>query len=255
MEGEKDFTIVRHFAKILGHRELAAGLDITTVSSDGQSSKERVKNLTWAFQKTLSMPLAIAAVYDRDFLSEEEVSENIRQLSLDLSLVHYLQRKEIENYLLVPSVLERAFQSALEDKERRTGIKNSSPLNIRATLSEIVEGQKSYLLSQYISCRVDFLKRGKQSTATLTQETVELFESSWSNDAAKINIISGKQALRDLRARIQDKYKISITDYRIVESFQRNEIPEDLVNLIELLESFRTCKPDLATRNAVKTTL
>jgi len=241
-EGEKDFGILREFARLCGMSELAAGCDITIVSSGGQSSKDRVKNVAWAFEKTLSMPLSIAAVYDRDFLSAEEVADNSTELLTRLSLVHYLQRKEIENYLLSAEVLQRALQSALADKARRTGLSAELPLDVSKALERITSAQKSYLLAQYIANRVEYLSQIKKSAATITQETAEWFESAWENTNMRMTLVSGKQTLQELRTEIQNKHSISMANHRIVESFRTSEIPEELTNLLSSLERFRKVK-------------
>lgn len=241
-EGEKDFGILREFARLCGMSELAAGCDITIVSSGGQSSKDRVKNVAWAFEKTLSMPLSIAAVYDRDFLSAEEVADNSTELLTRLSLVHYLQRKEIENYLLSAEVLQRALQSALADKARRTGLSAELPLDVSKALERITSAQKSYLLAQYIANRVEYLSQIKKSAATITQETAEWFESAWENTNMRMTLVPGKQTLQELRTEIQNKHSISMTNHRIVESFRTSEIPEELTNLLSSLERFRKVK-------------
>lgn len=242
-EGDKDFGIIRQFARQLGYTELSAELIFTTVTSDGQSSKDRVKNLAWVFEKSLSTSLVVGAVYDRDFLSAEEVAENTAELLERIAFACYLERKEIENYLLVPSVIQRALDAALDDKARRSGATRETAMDVTEALEEIAQQQKAYLQGQYIAKRVEFLGKATRSRASITQDTLEWFDSKWIDMISRMTIVSGKPTLNSLRTQIQDRHNITITDHRIIESFRKNEIPHDLVMLLTALETFRKQKP------------
>lgn len=52
----------------------------------------------------------------------------------------------------------------------------------------------------------------------------------------------GKQILRMLRDEVQRLYCVNLTDIKIIDEFMRNEIPSDLIILIENLEDFRASK-------------
>ena len=61
-----------------------------------------------------------AVVLDRDFRSDEEVDALTSDLSSQFVFARSLARKEIENYVLVPSVLDRAIQKAVRRQARRS---------------------------------------------------------------------------------------------------------------------------------------
>jgi hypothetical protein len=43
-----------------------------------------------------------------------------------------------------------------------------------------------------------------------------------------------------LRNAIQEDYKVNLTDVQVIDEFEKDEIPDDLLDLIEQLELFRT---------------
>ena len=110
VEGDDDFRLLRRFARRLGYKELGAGIGLTALSSGGFGSWQRITTLAAGITKTLGTPLLIAAVYDRDYFCEEEVDHVKGQLEQTLQLAHVHSSKEIENYLLVPTALDRAIR-------------------------------------------------------------------------------------------------------------------------------------------------
>ena len=132
VEGMDDYRVIRRFARVLGYTELAAGSDLTPVESGGFSSNDRIRGLAWGFEKILETKLRLAAVFDRDFRSDEELAGIQAELGAILDLAHIHERKEMENYLLVPSVLDRAFQKAIAERARRTKteLQQTEPLTV-----------------------------------------------------------------------------------------------------------------------------
>ncbi len=120
VEDEEDFKVLRRFAKQIGLEELASGSDLTPVKSEGFSSWERVVATGWGLEKTLGSVLLLGAVYDRDYFCDEQISATLEELRKHLVLAHIHSRKELENYLLVPQVLQRAIGNAVADKQKRS---------------------------------------------------------------------------------------------------------------------------------------
>ena len=93
--------------------------------------------------------------------------------------------------------------------------------------------------------RTDYLRRkgSKLDPATITQETLHQFESDWSSLERRLEIVPGKDVLGALRDEIQSKHGVTLTGYRIVESFRRDDVPADLVDLLIHLDEFRRMAP------------
>jgi predicted ATPase len=239
VEGAFDFKILRRFALQLGMDDLAAGNDITAVESGGFTSWERIKATAWGIEKTMGAALRIAAVFDRDFFSPEEVEQILADLSEPLELAHIHTRKEMENYLLVPSVLERAFKKVLADRTRRGGEIPAFIESIRSILERITELTKSDLQGQYLAKRSEFLKGSPTDKAVLNSQTLQWFDEKWGALETRMEIVRGKDVLGALRNHLQDSYGVNLTDFRIVDEFRRDEVPPDLRGFLEKLDEYR----------------
>ena len=235
-----DYRILAQFAKRLGLRELATGSGLVWFPLGGFPTRSHVRGVTEGIIKTVGKSLMFGGVFDRDFRSQEEVAAIESDLKETLSTVMILERKEIENYLLVPSILERALDRAIMDRFRRTGSKIVVAESLTGILDKLTRGEKADLQAQYIAKRSQHLKESTKDQSTITLETIEMFEASWNDLPTRMNIVAGKETYGATIAYIQNTYGVNLTVSKIIDAFRADEIPWDLRNLLYGLESFRT---------------
>lgn len=242
-ESTYDYKIIRRFAGMLGYDELAAGAGATHVESDGFSGWERIRDFAWGLQKTVGAALRIAAVFDRDYFPPEQVDTLLESLRSHVAFATVLRRKEIENYFLVPVVLQRAIDRAIVESERRGG-SGLPPFDVRVALNEISEPLRSACLGHYQEKRMDWLRSSRKSTSAVYSETIDWFEQQWRLVETRMEILPGKVVLGGLRERVKTATGITLTDNRILGAFKREEIPDDMASLVKDLERFRTATLD-----------
>ena len=239
VEGLHDYKIIRRFAKILGFKELATGTGMTALESGGFGSWPKIQALAWGFRKTLGSELSIAAIYDRDYRCDEESNQLKRQLEKEIKFAHFHHRKETENYLLSPKVLERAATRALQERARRTKTTAPADFDIMEILESITNVLKSGCSGQFISKYCTYFKSGGKDQATLTTEALQTFEKKWSNMESRLELVPGKKVLSAVRERFQQSHGITLTDWKILDCYKAEEVPEDLAILLRLLDEFR----------------
>lgn len=237
VEGDYDYRILRRFARQLGLIELASGNELTAVEAGGFSSWQRVRDTAWGFEKTLGHGLKLAAVFDRDYWPPEQISAIEAELDERLEFVHVHQRKEIENYLLHPGILQRAFNKMYKGTDALPS--SSAPDSLLVLLDTITNRMRSEIQAQYISKRGRFLEKSHLDQATVTTETIRWFEERWADLSTRLEIVPGKAVLRELRNELQTRYKVNLTDFRIVDEYKAQEVPPDMINLLEKLEHYR----------------
>jgi hypothetical protein len=104
VEGVEDFKIISGFAQLLKLPELAARTGLTVIDAEGFTNAERVRAFSWGAKKVIDVDLVFAIVLDRDYRSDEEIESLRDTLQESVRLAHIHERKEIENYLLIPNV-------------------------------------------------------------------------------------------------------------------------------------------------------
>jgi hypothetical protein len=247
IEGMDDFRIIRRFASKLGFTALASGLDITPVESGGFGNWEKLPALAWGIEKALGTPLRLGAVFDRDYFCAEEIDGILAELKKSLETAHIHARKEIENYLLTPAVLDRALSRCLDERAQRTGEQLKIKEPITDVLDRITNKFRSEAQGQYIAKRNLFFRNSKRDSASITTETIQQFEGLWADLNRRVEIVPGKEALRAFREYIHAEYGITLTDYRIISEFKREEIPADMKQLVSNLDIFRSGTATLIT--------
>jgi energy-coupling factor transporter ATP-binding protein EcfA2 len=238
-EGPNDNKLIRRFARHFNYEEIVSGNKLTSFDSGGFSSWPKIKALSWGLSNTLKAEIPIAVIYDRDYFCDEQIAEIQQDLDSELRFAHFHKRKEIENYLLVPSVLERVLEKAIKEREERSQKVIARGDSVHCILDRITEQQKSAVQAQYLAKRSEFLKHNKQDSATIILETSNWFEEKWKNSNKRVEIVPGKKILGLLKDELRKLYSVNLTDINIVDEFRREEIPDDLVYLIARLEKFR----------------
>jgi hypothetical protein len=193
-------------------------------------------------EKTLGESLHIGAIFDHDYWCPEEVKSIEAELNQHLDFAHIHTRKEIENYLLVPGVLERAFKKALAERSRRTGQVVTAGETVAEILQRITKPLRNAIQAQYIAKRTLYFQHSPRDKAIITAEAIELFNGKWERLDTRLEIAPGKDVLRAFRDEIQSRYGITLTDYRIIDEFRPEEVPDDLMSLLGHLDDYRTCK-------------
>jgi hypothetical protein len=116
----KDFQILGRFARKLGHERAGNRSEFAVVTVEGFNLK-RIKNLKAGMETTLGAKIVAAAILDKDYRSDEERKSIIDACGSFCEYVTIYERKEIENFLLVPAALDRAAERRIADQAKRTG--------------------------------------------------------------------------------------------------------------------------------------
>ena len=239
VEGLHDYRIIRKFAKILALPELAAGSGLTAIESGGFESWPRIQALAWGFRNTLRSELRIAAIYDRDYRCDEQSTYLREHLEREIQIAHFHGRKEIENYLLSPQVIERAARRAIEERARRSGRTIAIDFDVTRMLESITSDLKSDCSGRHIANYCAYHRTSGRDPSTLTTEAIDIFERRWSELPSRMEIVAGKHVLKAVRDRFQKEYEITLTDSKIISAYRADEVPLDLVELAHRLDVFR----------------
>ena len=239
VEGTRDYKIIRKFAKVLDCADLASGIGLTSLESGGFESWSKVEALAWGLERALGPKLRIAAIYDRDYRCDEESKALAMKMEKSIEFAHFHERKEIENYLLSPEVLNRSVMQAIKERSRRTGETPVTEFDVRPMLTQITRKLKAHCREQYVSMYCDFYKRSGKDKAESTAEALKVFNRRWARLDSRLEIVSGKKVLRAMRMKLQDNYSITLSDGKIASAFRKEEIPRDMVGLVAKLEKYR----------------
>jgi hypothetical protein len=235
----KDFQIISRFAAKLGTAKVAARSEFAVVPAGG-FSPSRIRDLKRGMETTLGGEIRAAAVFDRDYRSAVECSAIHDECAEFCQAVVVHQRKEIENFLLVPSAIDRAAVRRLNDRRKRTNKAVKYVESAAQLLMEFAAEKKSYVAAQVLDSRRRFERAvgSPVHSACSTEEALKEFEHEWKNPPACLDLVPGKEALSAINRHLQGKYEISVTPTGIIDAMGREEIPEEMKRLVDTLEIF-----------------
>jgi hypothetical protein len=189
---------------------------------------------------TLGGKIAAAAVLDRDYRSDGECASISRDCRIFCDYVTIYRRKEIENFLLVPSAIDRACARRVADQAKRTQTRIEYVDSATDLLEDYCKKRKSYVTAQYLVSRRAFERTNSPGVneTTINEAGLTEFESQWSETLRRFELVPGKEAISAINKHLQEKYGVSITPMSIVNAMLVDEIADDLRRLLAGLLEF-----------------
>jgi hypothetical protein len=234
-----DFQVISWFAERLGKARVANRAQFAVIPAHG-FNPQKVADVSAGIEATLGGKIFKGAIFDRDYRSDGEVRAISSELKTHCRLVHLHARKEIENFLLVPSVLERAVNARLEDRRRRAGTAKELSHDLRKVLSELTEGMRRDVQSQCLTSYVRYersVRRGIDDT-TLTTEALALFDDRWADLDRRLATVPGKELFARLNTFLTEEYEVSLSHGAVARSFRVQDVPPEMVELITKIDEF-----------------
>jgi hypothetical protein len=238
VEGD-DFQLISRFARRLDFNRVANRSDFAVVKADG-FNPERVKNLKAGMEETLGVSVAAALILDRDYRSKSECDSVVEQSKTFCRLVLIHERKEIENFLLVPAAIDRVLAGKLAMRHR-DGSGPIEPIEFaRESLERFAKQQRAYVFSQRMAAAKRFDREKKLGTSeeTLNEREFNDIEELWTSGSGKLYLVGGKEAFSFVSKEIQEQFGVTITQASVIEAMHLSEVPEEMRNLISQIDDF-----------------
>ncbi len=181
------------------------------------------------------------AVFDRDYRSEDECKTELAMLRESCWSAHIHSRKELENFLLVAQPLRRAIDRRIAERNRRAGTATCFDDNIGELISSLTESMRHRVEARYLARRRQFERscRNRRDDSTIEEQLLAEFDAVWTNAEKRLLIVPGKETLSTLNAHLQDKYRVTVSISLVVDSFWKDEVPEEMRELLSSFDEFR----------------
>ena len=218
----KDAKILRTLARTLGNEAIVKEDGIAVVPLGGFSHWKQVEPFKWLMDEFFEDAVSVQVLLDRDFQGKEEVDE-IRSALKGIGVnPHIWKRKELENYLLVPSCIARA-SGASEDW-------------VRGALDDCAQELESDVYAEIISLETRRLQSDGISPKTASKRGKERADAAWADKAGRLHLCGGKDLLRLLNQRLQAAKMQAVTDRGLAGRMKKSEIPQEVRGLMSRVE-------------------
>ena len=235
----KDFQVISRFASRVGSRVVAMRSDFAVVPTNG-FNPVKARLFTEGIEATLSAKMSVAVLFDRDYRSDAEVLEETEALSQFCAYAHIHRKKEVENFLLVPSALQRAIAKRLADQNARCGTSTRFSESVEERLRVITDEVKYDVQAQYQERQKPFAKAAdpSQDDTSITSALLASFDRDWGDLCRRLEIVPGKEILSRLNSFLQATYDVTVTPALIIDSMTPQEIPDEMRGIVLDLQAF-----------------
>jgi energy-coupling factor transporter ATP-binding protein EcfA2 len=242
VEGE-DFKTLRRFARTLGFTHLAASAGLVPYPLGGFPSIDALPEICRGIEAAIGSPVLFAGVFDRDFRSDIEVDGVEDALGLKLTLVHIWYRKELENYLLEPALLDRALRIELSRRAGRSLGGGDLP-DIRALLDQITQPFRDEVESKYVAARLTVREIPALDISTAHRQLMDEFKRRWAKLDIRLGLVPGKRTLSRLNETLHTSIGISLSNAAVIAAMRVGDVNFEVATFLRQLEAFRQLNPD-----------
>ncbi|MFT5438918.1 MAG: putative ATP-dependent endonuclease of OLD family [Alphaproteobacteria bacterium] len=166
---------------------------------------------------------------DRDYKPQKEV-ENIerrcREHHVDIKI---WSRKEIGNYLVIPTAIERLI------RHRAREGKSPSLNTIQRRIDRICEDLKDE--TQDVIADEELLARKSKGLPAANRRARKRIRDAWESPEGKYSVVSGKQIFSDLSSWSKENYGISFSVLSIARVIRLEELPDELVDVLRKIQA------------------
>lgn len=260
-EGPTDEEYILDFAVKLGEAEEIKDLKPLFIPIEGSANRRR-KVAPKILDKIWGRKAPFLLVLDRDEFSDAHIKKDVELFGENR--IHYLSRREMENYLLDPSAITMCIKKRLGNSDTISKERVSSkldeladgyrhevkilkflgrftdkffvPFTVMADFVKLCRGKSDEDIVAHLHSQF-FEEAGKHSRdtlkETLSQETKKL-ENQWSS--RRLSLCPGKKVLKELQHWVAQTFYITISGKEIISHIEN--VDEDIK---ELLDKIKRC--------------
>ncbi|MDP3762024.1 MAG: AAA family ATPase [Ramlibacter sp.] len=220
-----DFRLLSDFFDVM-YPDDADGLAIVPyMSIGGWNGFPYAVGSSMLLRNSVGDRISVYCLLDSDYHTPTQKAERLALAARSGVKLHIWRRKEIENYLLVPSVIQRAIDTRAG---RRTKIPSVSEIEI-----ELERIARSLYNDAFDAISNEFLLDNRSlGTKGANRAARDYMGERWVDLEGKLSLISGKAALSLVSKWAQDEFGVSMNPALLARTFWQSEIPKELHDVL-----------------------
>ncbi|NDY71358.1 ATP-dependent endonuclease [Desulfobacter hydrogenophilus] len=225
----KDIKLLKIFQNSLFPNSDAPFDAIPNMSLGGWGGWNYAIGSSMLLKNSLNQNIFTYCIFDSDYHTAEEISTRLDQANDKGIFLHIWSKKEIENYLLIPSALQRVIENNLAKRTSSPSI-DEIEQRLMTILSEMEESVLDAISSE-------LLKQNRGWTAGKSnKEARKLICDSKAQEESIISIASGKYVIKKFADWSQQEFGVSLNAIAIAKEMTAQEIPNELIKIVTSIE-------------------
>jgi hypothetical protein len=197
--------------------------------------------MDWLFRTSIGETIKSYVILDRDYRSENTISEIERELSLKNVNVHIWQRKEIENYVINFEVIYRVFDRLYKQRNPTS----ETPLSITEFTDELLRIMNDFKSTVYSQLTAEEIKNRPDKAKDVSgviETRYSDFERQWKDINYRLRVIPGKDFLACLNQWLGENYHLSISVNTVLSNMKSNEVDPEVAGVIKEFTALLTMR-------------
>jgi hypothetical protein len=225
----KDVAILKRFQNRLFSSSETPIDGIPNMSIGGWGGWSYVVGSSFFLKNAGGDDITTYCLLDSDYFSEEQIAARYAEAKTHGVQLHILQRKEIENYLVVASAVRRVIAEGCK--------KNQTPPTIEEVEAEIDRVTESLREEIFDNLCTEFAKNKALAGGTANKLAREKITKAWATPAGRLSLIPGKQVISKLSDWSKKHYDVSFGPTKLANSLSATEIDAEIKVVIEAVEN------------------
>ena len=230
LEG-KDIKLLKNFQDILFPKSDTPLETVPYMEIGGWGGWSYAIGSSMTLQNAMGENIQIYCILDRDYHTQEEIEErNKKAIDQDINL-HIWSQKEIENFLLLPSVVHRYIENRAAKRTTRPSLEEVK--NEIERLAGCMEDDIFDTLSN------EFLTRNRAKGSKGSNKAAREYMRPYKDNGSIVPIVSGKLLLSKLSSWSQSEFGVQINSTGLIREFHKSEIHPEMEYVITAIEHIR----------------
>lgn len=169
-------------------------------------------------------------ILDSDYHTPEEIAGVKREARKHSLKIHIWKKKEIENYLIASSAIQRLIDGKLSKRKRLPTISQ-----IEAKIDEVCERYKidtSDAIAQEV-----YAQNRKKGLRYANRVARERINKAWKTLGGRCGVVSGKTILRELSSWSKNNFNVSFGRLTLARELSKKDIAAEVVQVITRIEN------------------
>lgn len=176
-------------------------------------------------KETVDDDVSIYCVFDSDYHTEEVIATRKAEAKKIGVNIHIWQKKELENYLIVPTAILRILK--LESKKAT----HLTVTDIENIIKESAQQMEDGLIDKLAD---EIQKQDRKLSISVARKVAK------TRIDSLVNRVCGKDLLTFVSKWAQENYKVSLSPIKLAANLQAKEMDGEIINLISAIENCQT---------------
>ena len=224
----KDIRFLKHFQDIIFPRSNIPIEIIPSMEIGGWGGWNYAIGSSMTLQNSMGEKIQTYCILDRDYHILEEIEDRLQKANEQDINLHIWSQKEIENYLLSPSVIHRYISNQVANR--------TPPPDLQEVKDEIEKLAWDMENDVFDAVSNEYLVRNRKKGSSGANKYAREYMKPYKDKGSIIPIVSGKSLLSKLSSWSQSEFSVQISPIGLIKEFHASEIYPEMKYVITAIE-------------------